>query len=114
MTVLMLTGSRSIDSMSPVENAFELCPFEPDRVIHGGAIGVDSLGDMYCSINGIETVSREPKYEKYGSRAPLERNTEMVKEADAVLAVWDGESNGTRDSIQKALESNTDIFVHFA
>ena len=112
--MLMLTGSRSIESMSVIVDAFNLCPFDPDKVIHGGADGVDSLGDTYCSISGIETISREPKYEKYGSRAPLERNTEMVKEADAVLAVWDGESNGTRDSIQKALESNTDIFVHFA
>jgi len=44
----------------------------------------------------------EPDWEEHGKRAGPIRNSKMVREADAVLALWNGTSTGTADTIGKA------------
>ena len=45
----------------------------------------------------------------YGKAAPLKRNEEMVREADVVLAVWDGCSRGTQYTVNYAREQEKKI-----
>jgi hypothetical protein len=52
-----------------------------------------------------------PLYQKYGKRASLIRNNEIVKNCDAVLAIWDGESKGTAYTINKAKRENKKVMV---
>jgi len=40
------------------------------------------------------------------------RNSEMVAGADALIAVWDGISRGTADTIGKAKKSGLKVFVY--
>jgi len=54
---------------------------------------------------GIVTLVIPANWEKYGLRAGFLRNTEIVAEADEVVAFWDGESKGTQDTIKKAKEA---------
>ena len=89
---LLIVGSRSIRD-------FDLSPYVPEGVevvISGGAPGVDTLAEEYADRNRISKMILRPDYARYGKGAPLKRNEEMVRLADAVLVIRDGVSRGTK------------------
>jgi hypothetical protein len=51
------------------------------------------------------------EYDKYGKGAPLERNKLIVDECDCVLAFWDGQSHGTKFTLDYAKEKNKPIKI---
>lgn len=104
---LMIAGSRSITE-------FDISQYIPEKVnliITGGANGVDKLAEQYADKNRISKVILYPDYSYYGKRAPLERNKSMVDISDEVLAVWDGQSHGTKQTIDYAKKKGKKITV---
>ena len=99
---LLIVGSRSITD-------FDLTPYvsdEVDTVISGGACGVDSLAEQYADSHRLSKYILRPRYSLYGRAAPLKRNEEMVRIADAVLIIWDGRSKGAHYTLKYAREIN--------
>ncbi|MDP9326115.1 MAG: hypothetical protein M3O87_06230, partial [Candidatus Dormibacteraeota bacterium] len=43
--------------------------------------------------------------------ASSRRNQELIDAADVVVAFWDGQSTGTRGTIDRALESGREVHV---
>lgn len=84
---LAVIGSRSIQKGL---NLADIMPEGVEEIVTGGAKGVDAFAAEYARINKIPLKVFLPEYEKYGRRAPLVRNCQIVDYADAVLAVWDG------------------------
>lgn len=71
------------------------------RIVSGGAIGADTIAKAWADMAGIECLEIRPDYGRYGSpAAQFVRNKAIVERADAVLALWDGRSSGTRDTIR--------------
>src|SRR5690606_10229445 len=70
-----------------------------DRVIHGNAPGVDLLADAWAVTKGYPVTAYPALWKKYGKRAGVVRSLEMVKDCDAAILVWDGESKGTRHTL---------------
>lgn len=104
---LMVIGSRNIAD-------FDLSPYildNVDTIISGGANGVDRLAEQYADLHRLSKYILRPRYELYGRAAPLRRNEQMVDMADAVIAVWDGSSKGTRYTIQYAKKTGKPITV---
>ena len=97
---LCIVGSRSLKSMR-LEKLEALLQehlpngFEVTEVISGGAVGIDALAEQYADAHGITKTIIRPDYARYGKRAPLVRNDEMLNMADFVLLIWDGESHGS-------------------
>jgi len=60
----------------------------------------------YAINNNIELIEYLPDYKRYGRGAPLVRNSDIIKNSDFVLALWDGKSRGTKDSPNKARKMN--------
>jgi predicted Rossmann fold nucleotide-binding protein DprA/Smf involved in DNA uptake len=92
---LLIVGSRSITS-------FDLSPYvspEVDTIISGGANGIDSLPEKYADKHRLSKYIIRPEYGLYGRGAPLKRNETMVDLSDEVLVIWDGESRGTKYTI---------------
>ena len=89
---LLIVGSRTIMDFDLVGHV----PEDTELIISGGAKGMDTVAERYADAHGIEKLIIRPEYEKYGRAAPIKRNEIMVDMADAVLAVWDGESRGTK------------------
>ena len=79
----------------------------PDLVlVSGGAVGADSLAERYAKEHNLQIIVFKPDWNKHGKAAGFIRNTNIIEEADEIIAFWDGISNGTRDSISKARKMN--------
>lgn len=74
----------------------------PIVVICGMARGADLLGERYALDRGFQVQRFPADWDKYGKRAGYIRNEEMAKNADALVAFWDGESRGTKHMIELA------------
>jgi len=99
---VVIAGSRGITDMSMVETAIEESGFQIDEVVCGGAKGVDSLGARWAKANGIPVKWFPAQWHRYGKRAGMERNIDMARYADALIAVWDGKSIGTAHMLRIA------------
>ncbi|MEZ4995304.1 MAG: DUF2493 domain-containing protein [Saprospiraceae bacterium] len=86
-------------------------------ILHGGARGADQLADRFGREYGLEVKVIRPDYKRYPEKlAPLMRNTELVAQADAVIAFYGprGKAGGTWDTVKKALANNLPITELFA
>ncbi len=102
---LLIIGSRTISD-------FDLTRHIPDGVkliISGGARGIDSVAEKYADDRGVEKLIIRPRYERFGRAAPLKRNEAMVDLADVVLAIWDGQSRGTKYTLNYARKNDKKI-----
>ena len=95
---LAVVGSRGIKEC----DLDSLVPLETTEIISGGARGVDTLAVEYARKRGIPVREFFPDYERYGRKAPLIRNEQIVVACDQVLAVWDGHSSGTMYTVRLA------------
>jgi uncharacterized protein YozE (UPF0346 family) len=84
---------------------------EKIQIISRNANGVDKLGERYAKEYGYDLLLYPANWDKYGKKAGPIRNTEMVKIADCLIAVWDGQSKGTKDIINKAKANNLNIYM---
>ena len=87
-------------------------PPDTTEIISGGARGVDTSARLYAHDHGIKLTEFLPNYEKYGRKAPLIRNMDIINSADLVLAFWDKKSNGTRFVIKKCREIGKQIILY--
>ena len=75
-------------------------------IVCGEARGADSLGKRLACEKGWEVLSFPADWDKYGKAAGYKRNEEMARNADALIAFWDGKSKGTKHMIDIARECN--------
>lgn len=71
-------------------------------VVCGEARGADLLGKRYAKERGYVVHSYPADWNTYGKAAGFVRNKEMAKNADALVAFWDGKSSGTKHMIETA------------
>lgn len=100
--------------MAHLNEALHNCGFENEitEIVSGGAYGVDRMGERYAEINGLRVRRFLPDWERYGKAAGAMRNMEMARYADALIAVWDGESTGTKHMIRMARDKGLKMYVH--
>ena len=106
---LAIVGSRKCPE---IDNASHL-PFMPDVIISGGAIGIDTLARKFAEQNNIPIIEFLPEYPKYGRKAPLMRNIQIVENCDFVIALWDGKSLGTKFTLDYAKKLGKPITIIF-
>lgn len=84
---------------------------EISEVIHGAAFGIDSAAQRVC--NGRWPVTPVPAdWNAHGKSAGPIRNRKMAGMADALIAVWDGKSRGTKNMIETAEKMGLRVHVH--
>lgn len=109
---VIIAGSRSIADYALVEEAILESPFWITEVVSGAARGVDLIGEEWAD-NTLTPVKRFPAdWNRLGKSAGMVRNREMAEYADALIAVWDGTSYGTRHMIAYMRKAeNKPVFV---
>lgn len=113
---VIIAGSRSITypAVGPLVARAVLASGWADKiteVLTGRARGVDMAGEDWARRRGLVVVPYYPDWKRYGKAAGPIRNGEMAKDADALIAVWDGESSGTKDMITQMTELGKPVYI---
>jgi predicted Rossmann fold nucleotide-binding protein DprA/Smf involved in DNA uptake len=82
------------------------------EIVSGGAYGVDFCGEKYAKKCKMPLTIFKAEWDKYGKRAGVIRNEQMAEYADALIAVWDGESRGTAHMIKTMEALGKPVFVY--
>ncbi len=122
---LIIAGSRSIKDYNIIRRAvFEFaksihngeCPLPLNKwidcIISGNANGIDKLGEQFSKEHNISLVIFPANWPKYGNSAGFKRNSDMIAYATHLLAIWDGQSNGTQDTLKKAEDAGLKWFMY--
>lgn len=80
-------------------------------VVSGGARGADTLAERWAKSRGVPTEVYPADWERHGKSAGFIRNKLIVDNADAVLAFWDGQSRGTKMTIDLAVKLKKPVRV---
>lgn len=109
---VIIAGSRGFPySERMVQEVMVLFNKGPLEVVCGGCVGIDIGGWNWANFCSIKTKMFTPDWDKYGKGAGPLRNEEMARYADALVAIWDGESRGTWDMIQRADIHGLKMFI---
>lgn len=123
----IIAGSRFGVTLEDVQQAIKLSGFTITEVVSGCAKGADMFGEQWADAHRIpvETfpalwqdlsakpcaVRSRPDGTRYNSLAGHNRNEEMAKYADALIAVWNGKSTGTMDMVRRAQAHGLKVFL---
>ena len=109
---LIIAGSRSINNIELLYWAIEEFDLTPTTIISGGAYGVDRLGEDFAREFGLNLEIFPANWNKFGKSAGFRRNEEMAHAGDALLALWDGHSNGTRHMIDEMRKVGKTVYLY--
>ena len=109
----IIAGSRTITDLRHVEEAVACSHIQITEVISGGARGVDTLAITYAQQQNLPLTIMRANWDKFGKSAGFRRNAEMATVADALIALWDGQSKGTLHMINVAKERGLKVYTHF-
>ena len=107
----IIAGSRTIRKYKIVEEAINESGFEITEIVSGLAKGPDTFGIEWAHRNNIPVKKFPADWAKFGQSAGMIRNKEMAEYDDALIAVWDGKSSGTKNMIQLATDKQLRKFI---
>ena len=81
------------------------------EVVSGGARGADTLGEQWAKAHGIPTRVFLPDWNRFGRSAGFRRNRDIIDNCELCVAFWDGESRGTKSSIDLAKQAGKRVLV---
>lgn len=110
----IIAGSRTITDFETVAEAIKASAFPIVEVVSGAARGVDTLGEEWAEVHKIPIKRFPANWNTHGKKAGPLRNIEMAEYADALIAIWDGESRGTKHMIDEATKHGLQVFVYTA
>lgn len=109
----IIAGSRDIEHpFEEIAKATIDSGFNITQVISGTARGVDKSGEEWAKCFGIKIREFPAFWVKYGKSAGYRRNEQMANAADALIAIWDGKSKGTKNMIDIAKKKKLKVYVH--
>lgn len=111
---VIIAGSRTIHDFNLILEVIEKSGFKDQitEIVSGFAKGVDKLGAWYGEKHGIPVTPFLPDWTSHGKAAGPIRNRQMAEYADALIAVWDGESPGTANMIEEAKKRSLKLYIH--
>lgn len=109
---VIIAGGRDFTNYALVEDAIKCSAFEITQVVSGKAKGVDTLGEVWALANNVPVEAFPADWSQHGRAAGPIRNREMAEYADALIAIWDGESKGTANMIQQARNKKLNVFIY--
>lgn len=119
----IIAGSRKINFMNykgevdelkykMLENIIKEINCKITKVISGGARGIDTFAIEYAKRNNLPVDIYMANWELYGKKAGSIRNCEMSKQGECLIAIWDGESRGTKHMIDIAKEGGLLVYTY--
>lgn len=111
---VIIAGSRDGFVAKNVFEAVDESPFvgKITEVVSGTARGVDKDGEYYAACHGLPIKRFPANWEEHGKWAGFKRNRDMAFYADALVAVWDGKSKGTKHMIDTMRSMGKPVYVY--
>ena len=109
---VIIAGSRTIPQEVAVINGLNKSGFKPTEIVSGTAKGADQAGERYAKHKNIPIKQFPADWDNYGKSAGYKRNAEMAKYADALLAIWDGKSKGTKHMIDLMEKEGKPVYIY--
>lgn len=109
---VIIAGSRGI-VLAPIkmEEIILASKFKVAEVVSGTCYGVDKSGEDWAKWSLIPIRKFPADWERYGKSAGYKRNEQMARYADALIAIWDGNSKGTEHMISIANKYQLKIYI---
>jgi predicted Rossmann fold nucleotide-binding protein DprA/Smf involved in DNA uptake len=106
-----IVGSRHFPALDQVEEYVRSLPAGA-RLVTGSASGVDAAATRAARSRGlpVQVVGASFEETRDAERA-AERNRRLVGMSDVLVAFWDGRSQGTRLTIERALDAGKEVHV---
>ena len=108
----IIAGSRSCILFANVVHAVAQCGWTPTVVLSGAALGADRLGERWAQMAQVPVEKYPAQWNIHGARAGKARNIKMAEKAEALIAIWNGVSPGTRHMIETAERMGLTVFVY--
>jgi hypothetical protein len=108
---VIIAGGRDYHEYDTLLEAIKESGFDITTVISGGAKGVDALGEQYAEGMNIPLNVYHADWERNGRAAGPIRNRKMAENGEALIAIWDGESRGTKNMIETATKLGLLVYV---
>lgn len=110
---VIIAGTRAITDPEEVWIAAKNSAFYITEIVCGMADGPDLNGRDFGMTIGVPVKEFPADWKKYKKAAGPIRNRQMGDYADALIAIWDGESRGTKHMIEymRALDKPVEIHI---
>ena len=107
MYKVIIAGTRTFNDYEMLEDTCDRLLVNKRQthkvcIVSGTANGADKLGERYARKRGMGILFFKPDWDREGRRAGIVRNCEMARNADGLIAFWDGKSRGTAHMIGEA------------
>lgn len=98
----IIAGGRDLHDYALLQKAIAACPWLITFVVAGGATGVDTMAVRWAKEHSVMCLEYNADWRTHGKAAGPMRNRAMADDAQALLAIWDGQSRGTGNMIETA------------
>lgn len=109
---VIVAGSRKGFTLAEVYHAIDSSKWEITEIVSGTAVGVDQYGEAYARWHSIPVKKFPADWDRFGKSAGYRRNQDMANYADALIAVWDGISKGTKNMIDIMNKLGKPVYVY--
>lgn len=110
-----IVGSRDFTNYNFLRDTLEQNPLikrlHIKKIITGDAKGVDSLARQYALEKSIYCVAYQAIWAEHGFAAGPIRNQQIINDSDILVAFWDGNSKGTKNSIELAIKKKIPLVI---
>jgi hypothetical protein len=127
--IVLICGDRLAKGKDLVQKALDKFGIVPTEVISGGAEGADKLAEEWANANDVPfrefaadwndihaegaVIKINQWKKKYNVNAGFKRNSDMVEEADIVIALQpNGPTAGTMDTIKKGKKKGIPVHIY--
>jgi predicted Rossmann fold nucleotide-binding protein DprA/Smf involved in DNA uptake len=106
-----IVGSRHFSEPGRVSDYVNALPHGAS-VITGSASGVDAAATRAARAKGIPVQVIPASFDELADAAKsAARNQRLIDACDVLVAFWDGSSKGTRNTVDRALDSGKEVRV---
>lgn len=113
MKTILVTGSRDWTDETIIRNALQEHSSPGDTLIHGVAMGADSICASLAEEFGLNVIGMPADWKNYGKRAGIIRNLQMLaRDPDIVLAFPLRQSKGTTHMISVARQRGYKVYIY--
>lgn len=106
-----VVGSRTFNDYDLLESEILKSNLDIKCIVSGGAKGADQLAERFAKKYNLDTVILIPEWNKHGKSAGYKKNKDIIDACDLCIAFWDGQSTGTKHTIDLAQEVKKPLII---